>query len=255
MDPFPVRQQEEYLHDEEWHVEVDKMFIQVLVDQSKSGNFRLGQSNAYAIHIAMSIINSHFLTNFTFVECKRKLEKLQHRQNVFFWVVNFSGVRYNPKTNEIDVYRVIWVELEKKDPLALAYVTKGDPAWRDLCDIFGTEHLGDDNDDVIDISSDHGGDEDEEDGGDPIVLALENLDAPPPIVGPIIDVNAPPPANVVIDISSDSDGGTSGEFWKDLFEEGYASDTLSGGSMHSMSNSSGGFEGPSSNASNSPGKI
>ncbi|KAG8378684.1 hypothetical protein BUALT_Bualt07G0010900 [Buddleja alternifolia] len=176
------------------------------------------------------IISAQFGKMFTFLDCQRHVKKVQKRHRVFKWLVNMAGVLYDQTTNTIIEAAFVWDHICKEQPFAYAYMTEGDPKWRELQIIFydapNSPQLFVDN--VINISST----DDEEDtyivqnGGvmfGPVVHGIPVFDIPS---GESDDpINLPfPQSNNVVNVSSHDTFNSDADFWKDVYEV-FASET------------------------------
>lgn len=107
--PKGAMYQEKVFYTREWTPEVDNKFIEVLVEQRTKGIFQAGRDvNAHAILVAMGEVNKHFGKNFDYKFCLDRTKKLRKRYKVFSWLVNLSGVCFNPTRNTVECDQGLW---------------------------------------------------------------------------------------------------------------------------------------------------
>ncbi|KAK6156727.1 hypothetical protein DH2020_010975 [Rehmannia glutinosa] len=152
---YPVRQ-EDFLYDLHWTEAMDKLFIEVLLDQQAIGNFIPGELNESALHICMHVINNTFNQTFSYRYCLGRLAMLEKRYRVFYWLKRKHGVKYNEETNTVTAPEHVWDEIFQLNEFSIAYQEFGEPRWNDLKVLFDGLNYETKNvkPEVIDISDD-----------------------------------------------------------------------------------------------------
>ncbi|KAI3454697.1 hypothetical protein Pfo_011360, partial [Paulownia fortunei] len=159
--------QDRVFYSGEWTKEVDKKFIQELVQQTSLGHFKVGGQNTHVILSAMGVANQQFQTNFDYVYCVARMKKLYKHYRVFNWIRNLSGVNYNPLTHLVQCHQDLWECIYREKKLAMTYILKDEIEFDAQKCIFQDEtsfESGPDDNEIIENSSDHdvdGGGDDE----------------------------------------------------------------------------------------------
>ncbi|KAG8373658.1 hypothetical protein BUALT_Bualt11G0047100 [Buddleja alternifolia] len=235
MPPNMIWNQASFLYDALWTAEVDNKFIDLLREEVMLGNFRVGANNDQTLEVLRWIINVQFERDFSSLDVKRHVKKVQKRHRVFDWLVNMTGVLYDAYTNTIVGHPFVWDHICKECPFAYAYMTEGDPKWNELQIIFNDMNepgLDLFLENVINISS--------SDSDDDLLMAVNGDYNFLPVIGgiPVEDINQINNVEVinapyvqaipVLEVSDDVVGSPDMEFWNEVIE-GYVSDTGSEG--------------------------
>ncbi|GER50687.1 ribosome-binding factor A [Striga asiatica] len=160
--------QDKVFYTKEWTKEVEKVFVDFLIDQKKKGFYEVGRVNMHALMCASSMLNERFGMTFDHKFIIDRLRKLRKRYHVFKWMKTLSGVVYNPNGHKVEATEPTWNFIVREEKLGMAYMKGGEPLFPDLKFLFnegpGDESENDDHE-IIDIASDsdHG---DNEDNGD-----------------------------------------------------------------------------------------
>ncbi|KAK6150733.1 hypothetical protein DH2020_015665 [Rehmannia glutinosa] len=155
--------QSKVFYNANWTREIDQKFIKVLVEQTMEGNFRAHGVNTFAVSAAMVAVNTRFGTDFDYAYCMQRIKKLRKRYQVFKWIIQLSGVSYDPVTHKVDCRQSMWDYIcRKANMTSMSFV--GCSKKRMLTKVLTTVE-------VIEISSDHG----DEDGPDVMPIANQAL--------------------------------------------------------------------------------
>ncbi|KAK6152067.1 hypothetical protein DH2020_014702 [Rehmannia glutinosa] len=157
--------QSKVFYNAKWTREVDQKFIKVLVEQAMEGNFRAHGVNTFVVSAAMVAVNTRFGEDFDYAYCMQRIKKLRKRYQVFKWIIQLSGVSYNPITHKVDCHQSMWDYICREEKLGMAYMLEGEHDFDELRWMFQEDDANESANnevEVIEISSDHG----DEDGPD-----------------------------------------------------------------------------------------
>ncbi|KAK4422709.1 hypothetical protein Salat_1853400 [Sesamum alatum] len=147
MTPNALNLQRRLFYGSLWSKAMERSFLEILVEEIQVGNMVVGYPDVESISSGMVEVNGVYEKSYDYIFYEDRVRRLQERYRVFPWVKSLAAVNWNSATNEVFAEPHTWELVVQKCPLARAYVNIADPAWDELCIIFGesvTLELSDD---------------------------------------------------------------------------------------------------------------
>ncbi|KAK4423653.1 hypothetical protein Salat_1948200 [Sesamum alatum] len=97
MWPNGYYHQENMFYFRNWTREMEKTFVDSLVEHARSGLFRPESPNIHAVMSALYDVNKKYGTKITYEWAQSRVERLRERYHLFRWVINTEGVLWNQR--------------------------------------------------------------------------------------------------------------------------------------------------------------
>ncbi|KAK4431051.1 hypothetical protein Salat_0867100 [Sesamum alatum] len=119
-----------------WSKEMEKTFVNSLVEQAKAGRFKAGSENKDALMKAMEDVNKKHDTKVCYDWVKDRVKSLRERYEVFSWVINHPGVVWNQRFRFVTAADDVWKAMRKEKKLSRCYINAYEDLWDELYFLF-----------------------------------------------------------------------------------------------------------------------
>ncbi|KAK4428757.1 hypothetical protein Salat_1175600 [Sesamum alatum] len=127
----------QFFYNSRWTREMEKTFVDALIEHARMGQFRVGCENRHAINCALRDVNKTHDTKVTYPLACSRVTKLHERLTVFMWVINRPNVVWNQNLRFVTAVDSVWREICREKKLARYYVNAYEDLLEELCMLFG----------------------------------------------------------------------------------------------------------------------
>ncbi|KAK4434480.1 hypothetical protein Salat_0610800 [Sesamum alatum] len=138
--------QQQFFYFNRWTKDMEKTFVDSLVEHARSGLFRPGRSNVHAVMCSLYDVNKRYGTKITYEWAQSRVQRLQERYHLFRWVVNTEGVIWNQRLGFLTAPDHVWRSLCRQNKRAKCYCNAYEDFWEELCILFDRPNNGGDED-------------------------------------------------------------------------------------------------------------
>ncbi|KAK4427125.1 hypothetical protein Salat_1481400 [Sesamum alatum] len=129
--------QRQFFCNTRWTKQMEKTFIDSLLEHARTGQFRVGRENHQAIQSALRDVNKAHDANVTYPWAVTRVQKLHQRLQCFLWVVNMADVVWNRNLRFVTAVDSVWREICRENKLTRCYVNAYEELLEELCMLFG----------------------------------------------------------------------------------------------------------------------
>ncbi|KAG6391072.1 hypothetical protein SASPL_148820 [Salvia splendens] len=109
---------------------------------------------SHYIFEAQSVVEYHFRVTFEWFEIVDRLHFLEHRYRTFKELLSIAGTYWNQPSNKINISANTWASRLLRNHLFGAYHSSGDPAYKELLELFAVNETKQEIDGTLIVLSD-----------------------------------------------------------------------------------------------------